>query len=313
MTLTDGPTRAAASAGAGGMAGGAGGHAVPRILHQIWLGDAPVPDECARCRAVVLRMHPPSAGWRCVLWRDPDAERLVQGDYPWLWPTWRAYPHLVQRVDALRLVLLHRHGGFYLDMDALCLQPLDALLAAHPRASLLAAAYAGGSLLAALTGMDLLASNHLLAGAPGHPALDGMVRDLPAALARYRGPPSRVLRVFRTTGPDFVSRHLRRAGAVSADSGAPGSVVLLPTRVSSAPAAGAGPDACVVHEGELTWLPVVGPLARAFRRLRRTGPPCAATAATVLAAATLATAFLATRKPRVPCTRTTLGTRRDVL
>ena len=73
---------------------------IPRVFHQIWLGEAEFP--YAQERETWLRNHP---DWEHRLWTEADL------------------PH------DLRLELLHRHGGVYLDADFECLQPIDPLLA----------------------------------------------------------------------------------------------------------------------------------------------------------------------------------------
>ena len=254
-----------------GAAAAASPHAIPRDVHQIWLGPRPVPTRYTEYRATVLRHHPPERGWRCTLWRDADAERLVAERCPWLLPTWRAYQTLVQRVDALKHVLMAELGGFYVDMDAQCLKPLDALLKAHPRATFLAARFDDASWVraaSAVSGLDLYANNHFMASAPGDPFAVRVLGDLPDALARYRGPRWAALRVLRTTGPDFLSRHVRRALAADPP---PGSVIaVVPKRTIEAHSAqAAGPDALIVHHSDLTWMPVIGPVVTGCRRAAR--------------------------------------------
>lgn len=82
---------------------------IPRITHQVWLGPAPVP-----------RQHD--------LWR----ERLIA-----LNPDWQHYWHAAfgdQSMSAaaesniLRLYMLHKYGGIYLDTDCEPIKPLAPLL-----------------------------------------------------------------------------------------------------------------------------------------------------------------------------------------
>lgn len=81
---------------------------IPRITHQVWLGDAPVP-----------RQH--------ELWH----EKLIA-----LNPDWSHYWHslvrprgsLAARSNIMRLACLYNQGGIYLDTDCEPIKPLAPLL-----------------------------------------------------------------------------------------------------------------------------------------------------------------------------------------
>lgn len=161
-------------------------HAVPRVMHQIWIGDVP-PAACA-----VWADYAARHGWGYRLWdlpalaaagldRDPVfAAMLAAGDLP-------------GAVDVARYHLLLREGGVYLDCDwyparadlppdaALPLTGLSALSEATPRLT-----HTGG----------LLLSNALIAAPPGHPALSMVIKALPAVAEHLPGGPA-----WWTTGP----------------------------------------------------------------------------------------------------------------
>ena len=90
---------------------------VPKIIHQIWVGRDPLPDDFASYVETWKRNHP---GWEHRLWteesipadlRRPEALERIR--------------HPAERADILRLELLWRHGGVYVDTDFECLRPLD--------------------------------------------------------------------------------------------------------------------------------------------------------------------------------------------
>jgi mannosyltransferase OCH1-like enzyme len=93
---------------------------IPPIVHQIWLGPDPLPAEFRRYGKSWLEHNP---GWELRLWTEetlPDDltrrevyERLRQP---------------AERSDILRLELLERHGGVYVDTDFECRRPLAPLL-----------------------------------------------------------------------------------------------------------------------------------------------------------------------------------------
>lgn len=92
------------------------GSPIPRILHRIWLGDAPLPEAYRAYGEEWSRLHP---GWEMRLWTDADAPR-PQG-------VERAR-NLAERADLIRYEILRRHGGVYVDTDVEALRPIDDLL-----------------------------------------------------------------------------------------------------------------------------------------------------------------------------------------
>jgi len=94
---------------------------IPRVFHQIWVGSAPFPEEYLRYQQTWLEHHP---GWRLELWTEESLpDDLVRKE---------AYERLRQpaeRSDIVRLELLERHGGIYLDADFECRRSLEPLLA----------------------------------------------------------------------------------------------------------------------------------------------------------------------------------------
>jgi mannosyltransferase OCH1-like enzyme len=93
---------------------------VARILHQVWLGPEPLPDEFAGYRQTWLDHHP---DWEHHLWtednlpadlRRPEARERLRVP--------------AERSDILRLEVLWQHGGVYVDTDFECHRPLDPLI-----------------------------------------------------------------------------------------------------------------------------------------------------------------------------------------
>lgn len=94
---------------------------IPKILHHIWLGGAPMPD----------RMVADIAGWKRVM---PDY-RIIRWDETNI--DLEAHPFTARMhrqglfafaSDLIRLDVLHRHGGVYLDTDMEVKKPFDPFL-----------------------------------------------------------------------------------------------------------------------------------------------------------------------------------------
>ena len=51
------------------------------------------------------------------LWSADEVDALVKQFYPQVWPAYRNVPFSVMRADIARVVILHKHGGMYVDCD----------------------------------------------------------------------------------------------------------------------------------------------------------------------------------------------------
>ena len=93
---------------------------IPRIIHQIWLGDEPLPHGAADWRATWRQQHP---DWDHHLWRSPPFTLVNQHEFD-------TAKHQAQKADILRYELLFHFGGVYADVDVECLKSFEPLLAA---------------------------------------------------------------------------------------------------------------------------------------------------------------------------------------
>ncbi|KAK4667901.1 uncharacterized protein QC764_703680 [Podospora pseudoanserina] len=101
---------------------------VPGILHHIALGPQENQKEgWQEARERCVELHP---GWEAMLWTDEKADELVREHYPEMLGLWEGedgYRYGIQRVDALRYMVLYRYGGVILDMDLQCKRALGPL------------------------------------------------------------------------------------------------------------------------------------------------------------------------------------------
>jgi mannosyltransferase OCH1-like enzyme len=169
---------------------------IPRIIHQIWLGPSPLPEQDAAYVETWKRLHP---DWEHRLWTEDD----LAGDTGR--PETRERLRVpAERSDLLRLELVVRYGGVYVDTDFEALQPLDPLLEdVELFAAYLREAFEDGS------DRPAQINNAIFGAIPQHPAL---VRALAEAAPRttYGYDKSAV-------GPKFLDRMLQGTDATLFD------------------------------------------------------------------------------------------------
>ena len=121
------------------------GMRVQKILHQIWLDPVePIPEKFMAYRETWLKNHP---NWQHKLWTAKNVSSL----FPLICQ--RAFdliPHNVFKSDLLRLELIHRFGGVYVDLDFECARNIEPAIeditefAAFQSPGLLCTSFLGG-------------------------------------------------------------------------------------------------------------------------------------------------------------------------
>ncbi|KAI3626890.1 hypothetical protein GLX27_001442 [Malassezia furfur] len=156
---------------------------IPRIIHQTWKTET-LPPRWAKTRAGCAAMMP---DYDYMLWTDKSSRELIATDYPWFLPVFDAYPHNIQRADAIRYFVLHKYGGIYMDLDIGCKRRLDSLLrfeAILPKT------------------IPVGVSNDLMFAAKGHPFVKQLTENLGRFNHNFLTPYATVM---FSTGPMFVS------------------------------------------------------------------------------------------------------------
>lgn len=151
---------------------------IPRVIHQVWLGPNPFPDRFAAFQAGWRHHHP---DWEFRFW----TEKTLPGELRCSAIAERMRDP-VERCDLMRLEVLWREGGVYVDCDFECRRPIDALLE-------------GTGFFVAYIGPNRV--NHALMGAvAGHPILDRALDEVrPRLFFGYDK---------EATGPAFFNRLL---------------------------------------------------------------------------------------------------------
>ncbi len=153
---------------------------IPRILHQVWVGPNPMPQEFVDYRESWRRHHP---DWEMHLWTEDS----LPGDLV----RTEAYERLrspAERSDIIRLEVLYRFGGVYVDTDVECLRRIDPLVEES-----------GDFFVGAVKGK---VENAVIGAAAGHPILERALREL-RPVTDYGVDPT------QGTGPWFLTALLR--------------------------------------------------------------------------------------------------------
>jgi mannosyltransferase OCH1-like enzyme len=101
---------------------------IPRRIFQTWKVRSPLP-AAFELWSRTIKEH--NEDYEYVIWDDSDNRRFVAAKYPWFIEKYDSYLKEIFRVDAVRYFELFYFGGFYLDLDVECLQPLDRYLPDH--------------------------------------------------------------------------------------------------------------------------------------------------------------------------------------
>jgi mannosyltransferase OCH1-like enzyme len=167
---------------------------IPKLIHQLWK-TAALPAHWEDLTRRWKELHP---DWSYKLWTDDDCREFVRTVYPKFHPVYQAFPFEIQRIDAVRYLILHTYGGVYLDLDMFPFKNLDVLTTSTDF-------IAGSEPPAAATChiRELIVSNAFMASPPKHPFLGHLIKDM----GTYKSPvQDRSTRILETTGPLFMSR-----------------------------------------------------------------------------------------------------------
>lgn len=96
---------------------------IPKKIHFIYK-DHDIPEEYREYFGKNLALH---EGWDVSIYNDAEARALLVSHMPEILALYDGYSLDVQRTDLFRIVVVYLFGGFYLDLDMLCLKSIDPL------------------------------------------------------------------------------------------------------------------------------------------------------------------------------------------
>jgi Glycosyltransferase sugar-binding region containing DXD motif len=87
---------------------------VPPLMHHIYLGKPKPGKADSTARNACMNLHP---GYEFKFWTDSEADNFVLKEFPDLYQMWKSYPHVIQKADSLRYMILYRYGGKFRALD----------------------------------------------------------------------------------------------------------------------------------------------------------------------------------------------------
>lgn len=171
---------------------------IPKIIHHVCDYPNSIPTNLRKLADTWKQYHPE---WEQRFWDRQQMEEFVHTVCPDFEPYYRAFPHDVQRWDAVRYLILYHIGGMYVDLDYECFRSFDPVLNGRSCCIVVEPA-----LNAKCYGLSQILSNALMAAAPGSRfmarIIDGMKSldlDGMAHLETWKF-------VLETTGPLMLTR-----------------------------------------------------------------------------------------------------------
>jgi len=97
---------------------------IPKIIHQTWKTET-LPPWAIKLYNSWDTFNP---GYTHYLWTDVDNRNFVKNKFPSFLDMYDNLPLTIQRVDAVRYLILYEYGGVYVDLDFECYKPLTPFL-----------------------------------------------------------------------------------------------------------------------------------------------------------------------------------------
>ena len=103
-----------------------------QIIHYIWIDfkneQNPNPTIPQHLQERMDRCASVNKNYEIVVWNGKMCRELIQSDFPDYLELYDSLETPIMRCDMIRYFILFKHGGFYLDMDRVCIKPFELLL-----------------------------------------------------------------------------------------------------------------------------------------------------------------------------------------
>lgn len=152
---------------------------IPRIIHRIWLGNKPMPEEFVYYGQTWKKYHPE---WEFKLWTDENMIPLINQS------VYDQADSVVLKADISRYEVIYHYGGIYIDCDFECQKNIEPLLYN----------------IDAFFGEEEpdLYNIAIIGSIPGHQAIKEIISGIPKSIENENAP------INEQTGPFYATKRL---------------------------------------------------------------------------------------------------------
>lgn len=112
---------------------------IPKKIHKIWWqGSSEIPDKYHNYNMTWYSNHPE---WDIIIWDEGKIMQFIKNDYPEWEEIYKLYPHMIQKIDLSKYLILYHYGGVYVDMDTISEKPLDEFIEKYPTKGFIASRF----------------------------------------------------------------------------------------------------------------------------------------------------------------------------
>lgn len=224
---------------------------ISKIFHHIWYQSKDIPERYKPYYESAKRLHPK---WKFMLWTEIEITQLLKKDYSWFLKTFDSFPNTIQKIDAAKMFILHKHGGIYSDIDIEYVKNIDDLVEGEEFvASLMRTRH---PFLIEVgkhtTGLVLDYNNAFIACKPRHPIIEAMMYNFHSYIEKKGlSKISHEYYICASTGPSFYSKHVvdgRTTFKVKE---------LHHTVIEAESSQNIAPETYAIHHTQNTWSPMI--------------------------------------------------------
>ena len=95
---------------------------IPKIIHQLWIGPDPMPEHCVEFCKEMKDMNPE---FEHKLWGNEVLKEFNDDKYLYSYLELNSGIPIAFICDRIRLLLLKKYGGIYLDVDCKPIKPFS--------------------------------------------------------------------------------------------------------------------------------------------------------------------------------------------
>jgi mannosyltransferase OCH1-like enzyme len=165
---------------------------IPKIIHQIWVGE-PLPNSLKELGDTWKEYHP---GWEYRLWNECNILSFIIEYFPEYVDFYHSFHYDIQRLDAIRYLILYQTGGMYVDFDYECLENIEFLLYGKTCCFAMEP-----DIHAKLFNKEMVFNNALMASIPSHLFLKKVIEKVFSKKTPYNNIFDKREYVLNTTGP----------------------------------------------------------------------------------------------------------------